>query len=447
MKKFFDNILKKNQIVTKNIEKYNIDWMKKYNGKANTVLLPKNTKDVSNIMKICNTNNIKVHVQGGNTGLVGGSIAQDSEVLISMEKLNNIKNFCNINGIIHCESGSILQELDEYVSKSNWQMPLDLGAKGSCQIGGNIATNAGGLRVYKYGLLHNNIIGMKVVLPNGDIYNDTQGFIKNNTGYNLKNLMIGSEGTLGIITECQLKLYKKRSSTKVLLLSLEKFDSLLKLIDLTKNNIDDFVSAFELIDRRCMILHQKHNNQLPITMDNYNVLIETQSFDEDYHNNVLEDFFNKCMELDLINDGIVSNNETQLKNIWNIRENITEHLSKENKHLYKYDISIKLSDLEILRRKLNSYETFIFGHILDENIHLNILENNHIIPNKNSNISDIVYSIVNELNGSISAEHGIGFSKKKYLKQYDIKNQNKLLKDVKKCFDPNNILNSGVLIS
>ena len=208
MKSIFTKILKSNQIITKNIEKYNVDWMNKFHGKAQTILLPSNTKDVSNILKTCNSNNIPIHIQGGNTGLVGGAVASNAEVLMSMEKLNKIKNFCSKRGVIHCQSGCILQVLDEHVNEKGWIMPLDLGAKGSCQIGGNIATNAGGIRFYKYGSLHQNVLGMKVVLPNGDIYNDTQGFYKNNTGYHIKNLMIGSEGTLGVVTECQLKLQK-----------------------------------------------------------------------------------------------------------------------------------------------------------------------------------------------------------------------------------------------
>ena len=184
-----------------------------------------------------------------------------------MEKLNKIKNFCDKRGVIHCQSGCILQTLDEHVNEKGWLMPLDLGAKGSCQIGGNIATNAGGIRFYKYGSLHQNVLGMKVVLPNGDIYNDTQGFHKNNTGYHIRNLMIGSEGTLGVITECQLKLQKSKPSIKGMLFSLNNLEQLSKLIELSTNNLQDFISAFELMDKKSLILHQKHSSNLPISID------------------------------------------------------------------------------------------------------------------------------------------------------------------------------------
>lgn len=440
MKSIFNKILKSNQIITKNIEKYNVDWMNKFYGKAQTILLPSNTTDVSNILKTCNSNKIPIHIQGGNTGLVGGAVASNTEVLMSMERLNKIKNFCDKRGVIHCQSGCILQTLDEHVNEKGWLMPLDLGAKGSCQIGGNIATNAGGIRFYKYGSLHQNVLGMKVVLPNGDIYNDTQGFYKNNTGYHIKNLMIGAEGTLGVVTECQLKLQKSKPSVKGMLFSLNNLEQLSKLIELSTNTLQDFIYAFELMDKKSLILHQKHYSNLPIEAGNFNILIETQFTDDEYHQSVLDKFFENCMENELIEDGTVTNNETQLNQLWSIREGITENLSKEPKSLYKFDISIKLNDIHTLQQKLKDYDTYFFGHVLDENIHLNILN-----EGSNNQIENIVYNLVNELNGSISAEHGIGIMKKKYLHQYDSKNQIQLLKDIKKTFDPNNILNPGLI--
>ena len=442
MKNIFTKILKSSQIITKNIEKYNVDWMNKFHGKAQTILLPSNTTDVSNILKTCNSNKIPIHIQGGNTGLVGGAVASNAEVLMSMEKLNKIKNFCDKRGVIHCQSGCILQTLDEHVNEKGWLMPLDLGAKGSCQIGGNIATNAGGIRFYKYGSLHQNVLGMKVVLPNGDIYNDTQGFHKNNTGYHIRNLMIGAEGTLGVVTECQLKLQKSKPSIKGMLFSLNNLEQLSKLIELSTNTLQDFIYAFELMDKKSLILHQKHSSNLPISIGNFNVLIETQFTDDDYHQSVLDKFFENCMENELIEDGIVTNNESQLNQLWAIREGITENLSKEPKNLYKFDISIKLNDIHTLQQKLKDYDTYFFGHVLDENIHLNILN-----EGSNDQIENIVYNLVNELNGSISAEHGIGIMKKKYLHQYDTKNQIQILKDIKKTFDPNNILNPGLIIN
>jgi len=442
MKNIFTKILKSSQIITKNIEKYNVDWMNKFHGKAQTILLPSNTTDVSNILKTCNSNKIPIHIQGGNTGLVGGAVASNAEVLMSMEKLNKIKNFCDKRGVIHCQSGCILQVLDEHVNEKGWIMPLDLGAKGSCQIGGNIATNAGGIRFYKYGSLHQNVLGMKVVLPNGDIYNDTQGFHKNNTGYHIRNLMIGAEGTLGVVTECQLKLQKSKPSIKGMLFSLNNLEQLSKLIELSTNTLQDFIYAFELMDKKSLILHQKHSSNLPISIGNFNVLIETQFTDDDYHQSVLDKFFENCMENELIEDGIVTNNESQLNQLWAIREGITENLSKEPKNLYKFDISIKLNDIHTLQQKLKDYDTYFFGHVLDENIHLNILN-----EGSNDQIENIVYNLVNELNGSISAEHGIGIMKKKYLHQYDTKNQIQILKDIKKTFDPNNILNPGLIIN
>ena len=195
------------------------------------------------------------------------------------------------------------------------------------------------------------------------------------------------------------------------------------------------------MDKKSLILHQKYFSNLPISLGNFNVLIETQFTDDDYHQSVLDKFFENCMENELIEDGIVTNNESQLSQLWAIREGITENLSKEPKSLYKFDISIKLNDIDTLQQKLKDYDTYFFGHVLDENIHLNILN-----EGSNNEIENIVYNLVNELNGSISAEHGIGIMKKKYLHEYDTKNQIQLLKDIKKTFDPNNILNPGLII-
>ena len=268
-----------------------------------------------------------------------------------------------------------------------------------------------------------------------------KGFMKDNTGYHIKNLLIGSEGTLGIITECKIKLQRKNNSINGMILSLNNIDKLNDLITYSHDYLGNIIYAYELIDKKCLDLHKKHGKELPINYDNFNILIETQSNDDKYHQDILDNFFQICMDNEIISDGFLAYNDTQLKNLWILRESITENLSKENKFLYKFDISIKLNDLIKLKKSLTEYDHYIFGHIFDENIHLNILTDK-----QDDIIEDKIYKLVSDLNGSISAEHGIGIMKKKYLELYDSKNQLNLLKKIKKIFDPHNILNPGVLL-
>jgi len=182
------------------LESYNVDWMGKYKGKSTCVVRPKTTEEVAAIMRICNQNNLAVVPQGGNTGLVGGSVPVHDEVIVSLARMNKIRSFDPVMGTLVCDAGCILESLDEHVAKEGYMMPLDLGAKGSCQIGGNVATNAGGLRFLRYGSLHGNVLGLEVVLPSGEIFQELSTLRKDNTGLDLKQLFIGSEGSLGIIT-------------------------------------------------------------------------------------------------------------------------------------------------------------------------------------------------------------------------------------------------------
>jgi FAD/FMN-containing dehydrogenase len=238
---YFKTILPHESILTENLETYNTDWTNKFTGYSTLVLKPKTTEDISAILKYCYFNQLAVVPQSGNTGLVGGSFLVHDEIVISLSKMNIILNFNEISNNLHCEAGCILEELSNYLNSRGYVMPLDLGAKGSCMIGGNLATNAGGIHFVKYGSLRANCKGLKFVLPNGDIINSLKSLPKNNTGYDLKQLLIGSEGTLGIITEFMITTPIKAKFNDLALLAVESFDKVLKVYEKVKYDLSSFL--------------------------------------------------------------------------------------------------------------------------------------------------------------------------------------------------------------
>ncbi|KAG8080964.1 hypothetical protein GUJ93_ZPchr0007g6384 [Zizania palustris] len=232
----------------------NVDWMGKYKGSSQLLLLPKSTTEVSKILSYCNSRRLAVVPQGGNTGLVGGSVPVHDEVIISLGGMNNIISFDNVNGILTCEAGCVLENLSSFVENKGFIMPLDLGAKGSCHIGGNISTNAGGLRFIRYGSLHGNVLGLEVVLADGTVLDMLTTLRKDNTGYDLKHLFIGSEGSLGVVTKAAILTPAKLPSTNVAFLSCNDYMSCQKLLLAAKRNLGEIVSAFEFMDRHCIDL-------------------------------------------------------------------------------------------------------------------------------------------------------------------------------------------------
>ena len=262
-----------------NLDNYNQDWMKKYKGNSKLVLRPKTTEQVSKIMQYCNQNKIAVCPQGGNTGLVGGSVPVNDEVILSTQLMNEITSFDSVSGILNVQAGCVLETLDNWLRERNFMMPLDLGAKGTCQIGGNVATNAGGLRLLRYGSLHGTILSLQVVLANGKILEMGKPLRKDNTGYDLKQLFIGSEGTLGIITGVSILAAPAPKATNVAVLGIDSFEQLQKAFILAKQNLGEIMSAFEFFDRSSLDLVVKHIDHMrePFeTQSPFYVLIETQ---------------------------------------------------------------------------------------------------------------------------------------------------------------------------
>ncbi|KAG2640442.1 probable D-2-hydroxyglutarate dehydrogenase, mitochondrial isoform X3 [Panicum virgatum] len=447
---YFKSILGDNGVVQDEdrIAVANVDWMGKYKGASQLLLLPKSTKEVSKILSYCNTRRLAVVPQGGNTGLVGGSVPVYDEVIVSLAGMDKIISFDNVNGILTSEAGCVLENLSTFVENEGFIMPLDLGAKGSCHIGGNISTNAGGLRFIRYGSLHGNVLGLEVVLADGTILDMLTTLRKDNTGYDLKHLFIGSEGSLGVVTKVAVLTPAKLPATNVAFLSCNDYTSCQKLLLAARRNLGEILSAFEFMDHHCIDLAIRHlegvQNPLPASQYKFYVLIETTGSDESYDKTKLEAFLLRSMEDGLVSDGVIAQDISQASNFWRIREGISEASVKVGA-VYKYDLSIpveKLYDIvEEMRCRLgDNAEVLGYGHLGDGNLHLNILSSKYD-DSILTQIEPFVYEWTSAQRGSISAEHGLGLMKAEKIHYSKSTEAVQLMASIKKLLDPNSILN------
>ncbi|KAM6564654.1 hypothetical protein CsatB_024652 [Cannabis sativa] len=426
----------------------NTDWMEKYRGSSKLLLLPKTTDEVSQILNYCNSRCLAVVPQGGNTGLVGGSVPVYDEVIINVGLMNKIISFDKVSGILVCEAGCILENLITFLDAQGFVMPLDLGAKGSCQIGGNVSTNAGGLRLIRYGSLHGNILGVEAVLANGDVLDMLGTLRKDNTGYDVKHLFIGSEGSLGIVTKVSILTPPKLSSVNIAFLACENYFSCQKLLIEAKRKLGEILSAFEFLDNAAMDMALNKlegvRNPLPPSLHNFYVLIETTGSSESSDKEKLEAFLLHAMEIGLVSDGALAQDINQALSFWRLREGIPEALQKSGA-VYKYDLSIPVEQMydlvEEMRTRLGAPTKVVaYGHLGDSNLHLNISAPQYdekIL----AQIEPFVYEWTSKHRGSISAEHGVGLMKANKIYYSKSKNTVQLMASIKKLLDPQGILN------
>lgn len=428
------------------LESNNVDWLKSVKGSSEVLLRPQTTAEVSQILRYCNSRNLAVNPQGGNTGLVGGSVPVYDEIILSTSLMNNVLSFDSVSGILTCQAGCVLENLSLYLEERDYIMPLDLGAKGSCQIGGNVATNAGGLRLLRYGSLRGTVLGLEVVLADGRVLDCLATLRKDNTGYDLKQLFIGSEGTLGVITAVSVLCPRKPQSVNVVFLGCETFEQLLKTFQLCRGMLGEILSAFEFLDSECMRLlntHLKLPN--PISDCPFYIVIETAGSDANHDSEKLHNFLEEAMNTSVVTDGTVATEESKIKALWSMRERVTEALTHDG-FTYKYDISLPVEQIYELvsdmRKHLGESAKSVvgYGHVGDGNLHLNITS-----PAKNpallAAIEPFVYEWTAGRKGSVSAEHGLGLKKRNYI-YYSKPNQAvALMGDIKAMFDPKGILN------
>ena len=448
---YFSSILSPHEIITdpSELQVYNTDWLKKYIGRSQLALKPNTTEKVSKILKYCNDNSIAIVPQGGNTGLVGGSVPVNDEIILSLTNLNKILDFDSNTAVLRCESGCVLEVIDQYLADYGYEVPLDLGAKGSCHIGGNVATNAGGTRFIKFGPFKSYVLGLEVVLPNGEILNMESNILKDNTGLDLKQMFIGSEGILGVITKVNVLVPPVDKFKQVLYIQCESFEKILEINRLVRAKLGRNLGALEFTDAYAYETVQKYLPDVvkPFNesdLEKYYVLVEVVG--QEPLDNLVESLYTDLSDQNLVLDCIASENDSQRIALWKLRENVAvacNHLGI----VFKYDVSLpveKMAELvHIVRGKVGSLGyTMGYGHLGDGNLHLNVACADH---NKLKDVENIlepfVFEWLSKLNGSISAEHGLGKQKPKYLHFSKDKKAIEYMIQLKSMFDPKGIMN------
>ena len=444
----------------KDMEKYLKEWRGVYNGVAGAIVKPKSTKEISKILEFSYKKNISCIPQGGNTGLVGGQIPFNTDhIVISLERMNKIREINKIDQSITVEGGLILSNLQKECEENNLFFPLSLASEGSCSVGGNIATNAGGVAVLHYGNTRELVMGLEIVLPDGSVINNLKTLIKDNTGYSIKDLFVGSEGTLGIITAATLKVFPKPKRIYTALVSVNSPKNSIKILNYIKDNLSIPLTAFELMNDFSVKLVEKHidNILIPIEKFKWLILIEFSSIEDSKNEkDKIEKILMKIIDQNLANNIFISQSLNQTKNIWHIRESISEAQKKEGGSI-KNDISVPIKDIsefintavKISKKQIPGSRNVIFGHIGDGNIHFNISQpiksNKAEFLGREKDLREQIIKLTIKLNGSFSAEHGIGLARKEDLKKYKKKDV-EVLKSIKNSFDPKNIMNPGKII-
>ncbi|KAF4533517.1 hypothetical protein B566_EDAN001002 [Ephemera danica] len=454
----FEQILGKSKVITApdDVDSYNVDWLRTVRGHwvvfikiraGQVVLRPTSTEEVSQILKFCNDELLAVCPQGGNTGLVGGSVPVFDEVILSTALMKNILSVDDLSGVLVCQAGCVLEELDTHLNTHGLMMPLDLGAKGSCHIGGNVSTNAGGLRLMRYGSLHDNILGVEAVKADGTIVDCLNINKKDNTGYALHHLFIGSEGTLGVVTKVSIKCPPSPRAVSLAFLGVRDFDNVLKTAKEARNTLGEVLSSCEMLDAECADavtnnLGYKH----PLQQFPFYMLLETSGSNAAHDEEKLASFLERAMNSGIVEDGTVVTEPSKIRTLWQFRECIAEALLKDG-YVYKYDISLPLPqfyglvpEMSDRVRKEGALRCCGFGHLGDGNIHFNVTarEFSHKMLDV---IEPFVYEWSARYNGSISAEHGIGLKKRKFLHFSKSPAAIAVMKDIKHLMDPKGILN------
>jgi len=455
-------IIPKKDIISNNEElsKYNKDWRGFYNYKSICIVFPNSKIEISKILKLCFSNNIKVVPQAGNTSLTGASVPSKNnyEILINLKKMNKILSIDKTNLLIEVESGVILDNLKKYVNKNNFYFPLSLSSSGSCLIGGNIATNAGGINALKYGTIRESLQGIEVVLSDGSIIESMSAMKKDNTGYDIKNIFCGSEGTLGIITKALLKIYPKPKDYYHCFFAFKSIDKTINFFQKLRDLFNETLESAEIIPNIAFEMTIKHGflNKNFFSSAHESYLLCKFSLFEDKEK-FQEIFYNKIQKIDkLYKDLIIAQSIQQEINFWKFRDDLVTSYKKEGRYITN-DISLPLNKLEqfikIASKKINNLipgtRIYPFGHLGDGNIHFNMIEPINFSKNFDSyrnQIYDLVNEIVVENQGSFSAEHGIGMIKKESLQKFKNINQIEFMKNIKRSLDPKNILNPGKII-
>ena len=434
------------------------EWRDVVTGETPLMLMPASTAQVSELVGACAGAGVALVPQGGNTGLCAGAIPDSSgkQLLLSLSRLNRIRSIDPDNFSLTAEAGCILADVQHAAKGANRLFPLSLAAEGSCQIGGNLATNAGGINVLRYGTARSQVLGLEVVLPDGTIWNGLRSLRKDTAGYDLKQLFIGSEGTLGVITAACLKLYPQPGETRVAMVAFDSAQCAVSLLAQLRDGLADRIQAFELIGDRPMRWVQRHipGTRLPFE-ERYDwyALIEAATDGHD----VFEQQLMQAIERGRVADAVLAKSESEAEAFWRLRHSISEAEKPEGACL-KHDISVPISAVaEFLRRgeallaaQYPDTRLVAFGHVGDGNLHYNVAQpadgDSSAFLALGDEISAAVYDIVIDLGGSISAEHGVGILKKAWMHKYADPVELRLMRTLKQALDPGNLMNPGKVI-
>jgi len=434
------------------------DWSGDYRGEALALARPRTTADVAAILAACRRHRVRIVVQGGHTGLVGGACpaGDGSELVLSLERMNAVRAIDTLAGTAIVEAGTILADAKSAIEAAGALFPLSLGAEGSCQIGGNVATNAGGLNVLRYGMMRDLVLGLEVVLADGRVLSDLRGLRKNNTGYDLKQLFVGSEGTLGVVTAACIKLFPQPSQVETLWLGAASAEAVMALFAHLRRVAGDLLSAFEYIDGAAVPFAERWTGiASPLaTPHGAYALVELSAVGGPPVRPWLEEQLGEMMETGLVADGVLAESIEQARGLWRIREAIVEAQALTGRHL-RTDVSVPIAAIAAFVEDVHTLfgETvpeampITYGHVGDGNIHLNAVRAEGVsedeFASRISFLQDTVNEVVDRYGGSISAEHGIGVAKRASFAARIAPAELDLHRALKTLLDPDNTLGRG----
>lgn len=439
------------------------EYSGRYKGQALAAVMPATTEEVSAIVKLCAAEKVSIVPQGGNTGLVGGSVPYDTHaIVLSLKRMNKIRAFDAQNFSMTVEAGCVLQTIQQTAKEENLYFPLSLGAEGSCQIGGNIATNAGGILTIRYGNMRDLVLGLEVVLPNGDIWHGLRSLRKDNTGYNLKHLFIGAEGTLGIITAAVLKLFPDPGVRETFVAAMDDLENVTSILGSLRNVFGENVQAYELLSRSSIEAAIRFNPQCRAPLElkaPWYILSEITGGSATTNLRAqVEDVLAALMEQNLIADATIAQNETHRREFWTLRESLSGGAQAQPGGCIKHDIAVPIFKIPTFVKQANmateklipGSNPVIFGHAGDGNLHYDLTHDDAAMKPtmlaKWDEVLHAVHDVTQGLDGSIAAEHGIGTFKVNELAQRKEAVELDLMRKIKNVLDPDRLMNPGVVL-